>query len=57
MGRIPSAGSAIVVVCCLAGAVVGIVGLGFGLTKLDPGFGKVLKETVIKVATLPLPVL
>lgn len=32
----------------LPGAVIGIAGLGFALTKLDPGFSKVLYETVIK---------
>ena len=37
-----------------AGAVVGIAGLGFALTKLDPGFSKVLYETVIKVGHLHL---
>ena len=40
--------------CENAGAVIGIAGLGFALTKLDPGFSKVLYETVIKVRHLPM---
>ncbi len=36
---------------CLAAAVLGIGGLGFVASKVDPGFADVFREAVVKVCS------